>query len=88
MNVACSFFCELSRVLPRDLLHLVLTWTCEAASAQPKYNRKRAAAADAGASALSLKAELSKQHLISASASMRGSGIRRSNLALDKLRAS
>jgi len=69
-------------------LHLVLTWTCEAASAQPKYNRERAAAADAGASALSLKAELSKQHLISASASMRGSGIRRSNLALDKLRAS
>ena len=66
---------------------LVLTWTCEAASAQLKYHRKRPAAADAGASALSLKAELSK-HLISASASMRGSGIRRSNLALDKLRTS
>jgi FkbM family methyltransferase len=68
---------------------LVLTWTCEATSPQPKYHRKRAAA-DAGASALSLKADLSQQHLLSAPASMRdGSRVSGgSNPAFVKLLAS
>ncbi len=85
VSFSASFFAS-SLVLVFSLL--LLTRPCEATSAQPNYHRKRAAAADTGARALSLKADLSKQHLLSASASMRRSGIRSSNLALDKLLAS